>query len=174
MWRHLLRAQLADQLALGVQQAAFGAVEDQLFRIQVDGRAHRHVLAGEVEDFPGGRIAERRQQHDAALVEQAVDALAVDPPDFAGVVVVDAVEHADRPRGDQVAGGHAQARALHRRGGHVHRQARLDGDAQAADGVDHALQGRRVGDSQAAVEVRGQPARGQPRLDLRARTVDQH
>jgi len=90
------------------------------------------------------------------------------------VVIVDTVDHADRPRGDEVAAGHAQARALHRRGGHVHRQARLDGDAQLADRIDHALQGRAVGDPQITVKVRGYAARGQTCLDLRARAVHQH
>ncbi|MCY1546208.1 hypothetical protein D9M68_821960 [compost metagenome] len=89
-------------------------------------------------------------------------------------MVVDAVDHTDGPRGDEIAGAHPQPRTLHRRGGDIHGQARLDGDAQLAHGVDHALQGRTIGDPQVAVEVRGQAASGQARLDLRARAVHQH
>ncbi len=171
---HLLRAQFADQFAGCVQQALFGAVENQLFRFQVDGGAHGHVFTGQVEDFPGRRVAQRREQDDAALVEKAANTLAVDATDLAGMVIVDTLDHADRPRGDQVAASDPQARALHRRGGHVHRQPRLDGDAQTTHGVDDAFQGRRIGHSQVAVIARSQAARGQARLDLRARTVHQH
>ena len=174
MGRHLLRAQFANQPAVFVQQATLAAEQQQLVRLQVDGRAHGHVFAGEVENLPGGRIAQRRQQHDAALVQQATNALAVDPAHFAGVVIVDAFQHANRPRGDEVATGHPQARALHRRGRHVHGQARLDGDAHLADGVDHAFQGRAVGNPQVAVKVRGQAAGRQAGFDLRARAVHQH
>ena len=107
--RHLLRAQLAHQLAGLVEQAALGGKQQQRVGLQVDGGAGGDVLAGQVEDFPGGRVAERREQHDAALVEQAANALAVDPAHFTGVVIVDAVDHADWPRGDEVAAGDAQA-----------------------------------------------------------------
>jgi hypothetical protein len=169
-----LRAQFAHQLPLLVDQARLGAEQQQLVGTQVDGGAGGDVFAGQVEDLAGRRVAQRRQQHDGALVEQAVDALAVDPAHFAGVVVVDAFEHADRPRGDQVAAGHAQARALHRRSGHVHRQPRFDGDAQGADRIDHAVQGGRIGDAHAVVVVRGQAASGQAAFDLRARAVHQH
>lgn len=90
------------------------------------------------------------------------------------MVVVHPFEHADRPRRDQVAGRHAQPRALHRRSGDVHRQARLDGQAQGTDGIDHAVQGGGIGNAQATVVVRGQPTVGQAALDLRARTMHQH
>ena len=53
MRRHLLRAQLADQLAVLVEQAVLGAEQQQLVRAQVDGGAGGDVLAGQVEDLPG-------------------------------------------------------------------------------------------------------------------------
>src|SRR5690554_208538 len=174
MLADLLRTQLADQPALLVQQPLLGTEQQQLVGAQFDGGAGGHVLAGQVEDLPGGRVAQRGEQHDAALVQLAADALAVDAAHLAGVVVVHPVHHADGPRGDEVAAGDAQARALHGRGGHVHGQTRLDGDAQLTDGVDHAFQGRLVGDAQALVEARLQAALGQPRLDLRTRAVHQH
>src|SRR5690606_6047684 len=166
--------QFTHQRALFVEQAAFGPEQQQLVGLKVNGRASGDVLAGQVEDFPGGRIAQRRKQHDAAFIELTIDALAVDAPHFAGVLVVDALDHADGPRGNEIAAGDTQACALHRRGGHVHGQARFDGDAQLADRVDYALQGCRVGDAQVLVKARRQPALSKTRFDLRARTVYQH
>ncbi len=90
------------------------------------------------------------------------------------MVVVHTFEHTDRPRRDQVAGRHAQARALHGRSGDVHRQACLDGQAQGADGIDHAIQGGGIGDTQAPVVVRGQAAISQAAFDLRARAMHQY
>ena len=87
---------------------------------------------------------------------------------------IDAIEHADRPRGDEVATGHTQSRALHRRRRHIHRQPCLEGDAQLANRVDHALHGRRVGDAQIAMEARFDATGGQARLDLRTRAEYQH
>ncbi len=172
--RDLLRTYFPHQSPLGIQQARLGTEQQQFVGLQFDGGAGRDVFAGQVEDLARRRVAQRRQQDDGALVEQAVDALAVDPAHFAGVVVVDAFQHADGPCGDQVARGHPQARALHRRGRHVHRQARLDGDAQLPDRVDHAFQRGRIGDAQ-AVMVMGTQATGfQAAFDLRAGTVDQH
>ena len=172
--RHLLWTQLAHQLAGFVEQTAFSAEQQQLVGVEVDGGAGGDVLAGQVEDLPGGRIPQRREQDDAAFIQLAVDALAVNAPHFAGVVIVDAIDHANRPRGDEVAAGDAQARTLHRRACHVHRQARLDGDAQLANGVDHAFQGRAVGDPQVTVKARCQAVVGQARLDLRTRAMHQH
>jgi len=169
-----LRAQLAHQLAALVEQAGLGAVEHQLVGLQIDGRTGGNVFAGEVEDLPGRRITQRREQHDGALVQQSADALAVDTAHLSGVMQVDAIEHADRPRGNEVATGHAQPRALHRRGSHVHRQACLEGDAQLPDRVDHAFHGRRIGDAQVAVEAWLDASRGQARLDLRTRAEHQH
>ena len=109
MGRHLLRAQFAHQFAVFVDQAELGAEQQQLVRAQINRGAGGDVFAGKVENLTGRRVAQRRQQHDRTLVEQAVDALAVDPTHFAGVVIVDAFQHADRPRRDEVAAGHAQA-----------------------------------------------------------------
>ncbi|CAM5620330.1 hypothetical protein SSTU70S_01056 [Stutzerimonas stutzeri] len=172
--RNLLRAQLAHQPAALVQQPGFGAIKHQLVGLQIDGGAGGDVLTREVENLAGRRVAQRRQQHDGALVEQAADALAVDAPHLAGVVQVDPVEHADRSRGDEVAAGHAQPRALHRRGGHVHRQPRFQRDAHLPDRIDHAFQRRCVGDAQVTVIARLDAARRQARLDLRARAERQH
>ncbi|MNL26177.1 hypothetical protein D3C87_1476900 [compost metagenome] len=90
------------------------------------------------------------------------------------MVIVDAFQHADRPRRHQVAAGHPQARALHRRRSHVHRQASLNGNAQLANRVDHALQGRGIGDAHAVVVMRGQATGREARFDLRAGAVNQH
>ncbi len=65
---NLLRAQLTHQLAIGIQQAWLGTEQQQLVGPQFDGGAGGHVFAGQVEDFTRGRVAQRRQQHDGALV----------------------------------------------------------------------------------------------------------
>ncbi|MNZ16039.1 hypothetical protein D3C78_330010 [compost metagenome] len=109
VWCNLLRAQLTHQLATLIQQPGFGAEQQQLVGTQFDGGAGGHVFAGQVEDLTGRRIAQRRKQHNRALVEQAADAFAVDAPYFTGVVVVHPFEHADRAGSHQVAAGHAQA-----------------------------------------------------------------
>ena len=171
---YLLWAQFTHQAAVLIDQTGIGAEQQQFVGAQIDGGAGGDVFAGQVEDLAGGRIPQRRQQHDRALIQQAVDALAVDPAHFAGVVVVHAFKHADWPCGDQVAAGHAQARALHRRGRHVHGQARLDGNTQMAHRVDHTLQRRSIGDAQAFVVSRGKAACLKAGFDLRARAMHQH
>ena len=75
------------------------------------------------------------------------DRLAIDPAYFAGMVQVHTINHADRLGGDEVATHHAQPAALAGQGA----QARLDGDAQTADGIHHAAQGVAVGDPQIPV-----------------------
>ena len=172
--RHLLRTQLAHQMPCFVEQAWFGAKQQQFVGPKVDGGTGRNVFAGEVEDFASRRIPQRRQQHDGTFVEQAVDALAVHPPHFAGVVVVHAIEHANRTRRHQIAARHPQARTLHRRGRHVHRQPGFYRNAQLTDGVDHTFQRRGVGDAHAFVVMRRQPAGLQAAFDLRARAMHQH
>ena len=37
--------------------------------IEIDGGAGGDVFQGQIEDFPGGRVAQWREQHDVALVE---------------------------------------------------------------------------------------------------------
>ncbi|MNJ17560.1 hypothetical protein D3C77_118430 [compost metagenome] len=171
---YLLRTQFTHQPPLLVEQATLSSEQKQLVGAQFDGRTGGDILTGQVEDLARGRVAQWRQQHDRTLVEQAVDTFAVNPAHFAGVVVIHPFDNADRPRGDQVACGYPQARTLHRRGSHVHRQARLDSDAQVPHGVDHTFQGRGIGDAHAAMVVRGQAAAGQAAFDLRTRAMHQH
>jgi hypothetical protein len=66
---------------------------------------------------PGRRVAQRRHQHDVAVVEPLSYRRHVDATDFAGPLHVDAVEHADRLRRQEIAADDPNARAGHRRVG---------------------------------------------------------
>ncbi len=102
-----------------------------------------------------------------------MDGLGFDAPHLARMQQVDAVEHPDRPRRDQVAGHAAQPGPRH--GGVVDalRQACLDLDAQIAHRLAHGLQGLGVGDAQVAVVAALQAAALQTLLDLRPGAVHQ-
>ena len=131
----------------------------------------RDFLQREVEDLAGRRVAERRNEHDVAVVEALSHRLDVDAPDFAGPLHVDAVEHADRLGGDEVAADDADARAGHRRVGDAERQQRLDAAARMAGAFEHAVERLGVGDAQAAVVAAGDVLLLEYRLDLRTRAM---
>ena len=131
----------------------------------------RDFLQRQVEDLAGGRVAERRDQHDVAVVEALVDRVGVDAAHFAGELHVDAVEHAQRLRGDEVAGRHADARAGHRRVGDAEREQRLDARAHLAVGLEHAVHRLGVGDAQAERVAALDVLLLEDRLDLRPRAV---
>ncbi|MNS81095.1 hypothetical protein D3C72_1147960 [compost metagenome] len=162
------------QHAVGINQAVALHQEDQLLRLQLDGGMAGHFFHGHVEGFAGRRVADQRGQHQLAAVEALVDGLGVDLAHAAAVLHVDAVDHAQRLRGDEVAAGDAQVGTVHRRIGHPHRQEGFQIMAQAADRRFHRLQRRAVGHAAALVEVACNAAQAQLFVDLRPRAVHQH
>jgi hypothetical protein len=100
---------------------------------------------------PAGETPSGTDQHDVLLVEIGADLLGDDLAHGAGVLVVDAVDHADRLGGDEVAAGHAHVGAGHRRVGQALREQRFDLHAGDAHRRLDALKRRRVGHAQPLV-----------------------
>ena len=140
-------------------------------RGELHGDLGGNLLQRQVEYLAGWRVAQRRDQHDIAVVEALADGFDVDPAHFAGPQHVDAVEHADRLGGDEIAADDADARARHRRIGNSQREQRLDAAARVAGAFEYAIEGLAVGDPKAAVVAAGDVLLFENRLDLRARTV---
>ena len=91
----VLGRQLGQQLPAAVAHALGLHQEHELVRVEAHGDLRRDFLQREVEDLAGRRVAERRDQHDVAVVEALLDRVDVDPPHLAGQLHVDAVAHAD-------------------------------------------------------------------------------
>ena len=97
------RGQVGEQLPPPVAHAVGLHQEDELVRVQAHRDLRCDLLEREVEDLAGGRIAERRDEHDVAVVEPLLDRVGVDAPHLARQLHVDAVDHAHRLGGDVVA-----------------------------------------------------------------------
>jgi hypothetical protein len=163
-----------DQRALGIHQPRAVAQVDQLVGLDRDRDGLRHFFPRQVEDFAGRRGADRGDQHHVLLRQVGLDFLGDHLAHGAGVLEVDAIDHADRPRGDEIAAGDAQESAGHRRVGQALREQRLDLDAGHAHGALDAFQRLGIGDAQALVEARRQAARLHLGVDLRPRAMHQH
>ena len=87
---------------------------------------------------------------------------------------VDAVDHAYRLRGDEVAARDADVGVGHRRIRQTHRQQRLDLDAHPPDRFLDALHGLGIGEADALMIGAHDIVLRQMLLDLRARAVHQH
>ena len=98
----------------------------------------------------------------------------VDLAHHAAVHEVDAVDDADRPRGEEVARHHAHDRVGHRRVRQALRERGLDLEAQLAGGLLRAVERDRVGDAQAVAEARRVALDAQLLVDLRPEAVHQH
>ena len=170
----IVRGDRLDQCALLVDQAWRLAKEDQLVRLERSGDRFGHLLPGKVEDLAGGRDAERRDQHHILLIEIGADLLGIDLAHGAGVLEVDAADHADRLGGDEVAAGDAHPGAGHRRVRQALGKQGLDLDAGHAHRALDAFQGGAVGYPQALMEMRLQTAPLQLGIDLRTRAMNQH
>ena len=165
------RRQVGHELPPAVAHAVRVHQEDELRRLQPHRDLRGDFLDGEVEDLAGGRIADRRNQHDVAVVETLLDRLGVDAAHFAGELHVDAVDHAHRLGREVVAARHAVARAGHRRIGKAERQQRLDARAHLARGLEHAVHRVDVGDAHAVRIAARNALRREDRLDLRPAAV---
>ena len=185
--RHLRRGQRREQ-PLGVGERELGVDrrfrvgrvladarhlgdEQQLVGLQGDRRARRDVFHRQVERLAGRREAERREQQHRADVDRAPDRRRVDLADDAAVHEVDAVDDADRPRGQEVARDDADDGVGHRRVRQALRERRLDLEAQLAGGLLGAVERDRVGDAHAVAVARLVALRAQLLVDLRPKAV---
>jgi hypothetical protein len=145
--------------------------KDELRRLQPHGDLRCHLLDGEIEDFAGGRIADRRYQHDVAVVEPLRNGLGIDAADFAGELHVDAADDAHWLGREVVAARNAVARAGHRRVGETEREQRFDAGPDLAGGFQHAIHRIDVGDAHAVCVTAGNALRREDRLHLRPAAV---
>ena len=167
----ILGRQLGQELPAAAH--AFGLhQEDELVRGHADGDLGRDLFQRQVEDLAGGRVAERRDQHDVAIVQTRPHRVGVDAAHLARELHVGAVAHAQRLGGDEIAGGNADARAGHRRVGDSEGEQRLDARAHLAVGFEHAVHGLGVGDAQAGRVAALDVLLRENGLDLRPRAVD--
>ena len=163
--------ELGQELPPAVAHALGFHQEDELVRAEADGDLRRDFLQRQVEDLAGRRVAERRDQHDVAVVEALADRIGVDAAHLARQLHVDAVDDAERLRGDEVARRHADARARHRRVGDAEREQRLDPAPHLAAGLEHAVHRLGVGDAQSERVAALDVLLREDRLDLRPRAV---
>ncbi len=96
-----------------------------------------------------------------------------DAPDFAGVLVVEAVAHAHRFGDDEVAADQADAGVVHGGVGQPHGKQPFQFQAQGSHGGHDAIERRAVGDPHVLLKGGFDAGFRQPRADLRAGTVDQ-
>ncbi len=89
----------------------------------------------------------------------------------AGQFEIDAVDHADRARGDEIARNDADRRVRHRRVGQALAESGLDVEAQFAGGFLGAFERGGIRDTQAVVIARLDIAQRQLLLDLGPRAV---
>jgi len=170
----LFHRQLGAQLAAGIAHAVQRADQHQLVGFERDRGAGRHVLDLQVEGLAGGRKSKRRHQHQRVRLQRPHDRLGIDPAHHTGVLKVDPIDDADRPRQHEVAADHADLAVGHRRVGQALRERGFDVQADSAGGLLHAGERRRIGDPQAAREGGRKPLELQLRLHLRPGSMHQH
>ncbi len=175
------------QQRLGFGQRKFGAnttagidhpvsvhQEDEFVGTDRGGSGCSDVLHREVEDLPGRRVAQRRQQDDLFVAQAVIDCHCVDFAHPTGELQIHALDDPNRLRSHEVAAGDADVGTRHRCVGQSHGQRRLQLAAHLADRLFHALERRRVGDPQitdvAPLELRPHHAP----LDMRPHAVDDH
>ena len=163
--------QVRQQLPTAVPYAVGIHEEDELDGVHPDRNLRGDFLDGEVEDFAGGRIAERRNQHDVAVVEPLLDRFGVDAAHFTGQLHVDAVDDAHRLRGEVVAAGDPVAGTGHRRIREAEREKRLDARTYLAGGFEDAVHGVGIGHADAVRVAARDVLLRQNGLDLRAAAV---
>ena len=167
----VLGRQLGQELPAAAH--AFGLhQEDELVRGHPDRDLGRDLFQRQVEDLAGGRVAERRDEDDVAVVETRPHRLGVDAAHLARELHVDTVAHAQRLGGDEIAGGNADARTRHRRVGDPEREQRLDARADLAVRFEHAVHRLGVGDAQAERVTALDALLLENGLDLRPRAMD--
>ena len=104
--KQFVRQGLGDfglQHALRIEDAVHLGQKNELVGIQFDRGAAGDIFEGQVEGLAGGTEAQWCHQDDGATVEREADGLYVDLARDAGMQVIDAIDHANRPRGDKVA-----------------------------------------------------------------------
>ena len=147
---------------------------DQLVRAEGDRRVGRKLRRREVEGLSRHRIADGRQRHDLPRIEACLDGLHVHATDRSRVSEVHAVHDAVGPRGDEVAGGHADARARHRRPGQSHGEVSLELHPVGARRLHGHLEGVAVRHTETIHDARLDPSALEAPVDLRPGTGDQH
>jgi hypothetical protein len=115
------------------------AQEDQLVGLHGDGHRGGDFFHRQVEGFAGRGKTERREQHHGAEVQHPADGGGVDLAHQARVLEVHAVQDADRPRREEVAGNHPHRGARHRGVGQALAEGGLNLVAQLAGGFLRAV-----------------------------------
>ncbi len=157
-----------------VDDAVDLAHEDQLVGIQCDRRGGGNVLHQQVESVAGGGVADVGQQHDQPVVEREPDHLRVHLAHQAAVDEVHAVDDADRPRQDEIAGNDAHTGIGHGRVRQSLGEAGFHIQTDLAGRFLGAFQRHLIGDPHVVVVARLLAAQAQLFVDLRAATVDDH
>ena len=168
------RVVVAGRIHGAQADAAVVRQEDQLVGVQFAGNLGGHVFHREVEGFAGGREAEGRQQHHGAAIQHGLDGRGIDLAHQAGVLVVDAIDNADRAGREEVAGDDAHRGAGHGGVGQALAEGSLDLVAQLAGGFERAIQRDAIGDAGALVEMGFVALGAQLLVDLGAEAMHQH
>ena len=123
--------------------------KNQLVSLQRDRHTGRDFFHAQVEGFPGGRKTKRGQQHHGAHVKCALDARHIDLAHQARVLEIDAVQNADRTRGNEIARQDTYRRAGHGCVGQALAERCLDFVAQLAGRLLGTVERHPVGDAHA-------------------------
>ena len=142
-----VQGQLPHRRLGGVAERRILAQIHELRRLQFGGHVAGDLLRTQVEDLAGRGVAERRDEHDGALVEVGANRFGVDPTQLSRVLEIDSVAHSQRAGDEEIPRAHANARSRHRRVGKAHRQQRLRPGACRRVRLHHASECPRAGDA---------------------------
>ena len=148
--------------------------KDEFVGPQLDGHARGHFFHAQVEGLARGREAKRRQQHQRAHVQCALDAGHVHLAHQARVLKIHPIHNAHGARREEVARDHAHRGARHRRVGQALAERCLDLITQLPGGLLRAIECHGVSDADAMGVLGRMPLGCQLLIHLRAKAVHQH
>ena len=102
---------LANQFAVSGVEARLAVEENQLVSANGHGHFFSNLAGADTEDFSRWRVAERRQQRDRVLIEDATHPLGIDSAHRATVQIIDAIVDTNRLCGHHVAAQNSQVGA---------------------------------------------------------------
>ena len=147
--------------------------ENQLVGMQLAGDRGGHVLHIQVERFASGRKTQGRKQHNRALIKQLLNQRCINLANQSGVLIVDPIDNAHGPGGDEIARYDFHHRASHGCVGQCLTEGGFHFVAQLASRFQHAIQRHRIGNAYAIVVAGRMPLDRKLFVDLWTEPIDQ-
>ena len=169
-----IRCQLALELAAVVVQPGRLSQQNQFIRLE----RHRDMLGDlrgvEIEDLAGAGVSQRRQDHQIAAGEQALDRLAAHAANFTAVIEIHPAAHAQRFRRHQIAGDGGKLDTMQRRVGQPQRELGFEIETVYRGDAFDVIHDLAIGDPAPLDAHRRDTGGFQRGTDLRPDAVDQH